>query len=250
VKGGPEAVSLFPGHLEVFARGTNDVMYHRWFDPSTPGWSAWDPLGGPVASDAGAAAMRQSGATISLGDQMHVFVRGVANNMLHRFWVCCEPSWRPWENLGGQWKGAPDAISLGSGHVEVFARGLDDAIWHNFFVGGRWSGWRSLGAPPVRAASDPGAAAGYRIRGLTSQREISLFVTGTDAAIWGTRWIEGGGWEPWETLGGQAMGAPDATYDTPTRVNVFARSGINGFIYFRIRSGGWGNWEQWPDSTR
>jgi hypothetical protein len=234
IKGGPDALSFVHRHVEVFARGTDNNLYHRWLAGGN--WVAWDALGGPVDSDP---------AAVASFDMVHFFVRGTGNNILHRFWVSGEPFWRPgWEDLGGQWKGSPDAASITRGHWEVFTRGLDDAIWHNYFVNGRWSGWRSLGKPSVGVDSDPAATA-------SPAGNVYLFVRGADHQIW-FRWLDlDGRWRDWESLGGQAIGSPDAAHGGNSVIGVFARSETNHHIYQKTIVGRnvQADWFQWPGST-
>ncbi len=44
----PALVSWGPGRLDVFAVGSNDQMYHKWYDN---GWSAWEGLGRPTGTE-------------------------------------------------------------------------------------------------------------------------------------------------------------------------------------------------------
>jgi hypothetical protein len=109
----------------------------------------------------------------------------------------------------------------------VFVRGTDDALWHRWFDGGRWSGWESLGGV---LASGPDAAS-------WSAGRLDVFVKGTDAQLW-HRWFDGGRWNGWEPLGGSLNSDPSAASWGPGRVDVFARSSSDQLIH-RWWSGGW-----------
>lgn len=47
--GGPAAVASPSGRLDVFVRGIDDALYHRWSSGSGL-WSAWERLGGRFSS--------------------------------------------------------------------------------------------------------------------------------------------------------------------------------------------------------
>ena len=44
----PTAVSWASGRLDVFVRGKDNALWHKWYDR---GWSAWESLGGVLTSD-------------------------------------------------------------------------------------------------------------------------------------------------------------------------------------------------------
>ena len=73
---------------------------------------------------------------------MHVFVRGMSGELVHRIWN--GTSWSGWKNLGGSLTSAPAAATEG-GRIEVFVRGAGDDLVQRTYVGGRWSGWKTLG---------------------------------------------------------------------------------------------------------
>ena len=43
----PGVSSWGPGRLDVFVRGTDSRLYHKWFEN---GWNDWEPLGGVLTS--------------------------------------------------------------------------------------------------------------------------------------------------------------------------------------------------------
>ncbi|MCP5518910.1 MAG: hypothetical protein H7A45_16830 [Verrucomicrobiales bacterium] len=47
--------------------------------------------------------------------------------------------------LGGQLSGDPAVVAWGPDRLDVFARAVDDQLWHNGWGGVRWGGWESLG---------------------------------------------------------------------------------------------------------
>jgi hypothetical protein len=60
-----------------------------------------------------------------------VFVRGTDNALWHKWY---SGGWHGWESLGGVLTSDPDAVSWGSGRIDVFVRGTDNALWHRWYV--------------------------------------------------------------------------------------------------------------------
>jgi hypothetical protein len=63
--------------LDCFVRGTNNAMYHKWWNGSR--WSGWENLGGVLTSDP---------AAVSWGpNRIDTFVRGTNNAMYHKWYT-------------------------------------------------------------------------------------------------------------------------------------------------------------------
>src|SRR3712207_1608334 len=45
----PNCVSWGPNRIDCFARGTDQAMYHRWWDGSS--WGGWENLGGVILEE-------------------------------------------------------------------------------------------------------------------------------------------------------------------------------------------------------
>jgi hypothetical protein len=75
IKDAPAAASWSAGRLDVFARGTDNQLWHTWW---ANGWSGWEPLGGALASGPAAAA-RSAG-------RLDVVVRGTDNQVWHKWY--------------------------------------------------------------------------------------------------------------------------------------------------------------------
>jgi hypothetical protein len=87
-----------------------------------------------------------------------VFVRGGDYQMYHRFYDSSF-GWSRWEALGGLLSSAPDVGSCQSGHLDVFVRGTDNAIYRKSWNGSMWSSWSRLGgvwSSSVSALCRPG----------------------------------------------------------------------------------------------
>lgn len=132
-----------------------------------------------------------------------------------------------WNALGGNLTSGPDAASWAAGHLDVFARGADAALWTRSWNGTTWGPWSSLGG--ALNPGDPGAVSG------TANR-VDVFVTGADGGLW-HRWWNGTAWSAWEGLGGHLVGGPDAASWSATRLDVFVRGADNAL------------WHRWWDGT-
>jgi glucose/arabinose dehydrogenase len=161
----PAVASWSAGRLDVFVRGSDNQLWHKWWANR---WSGWEPLGGVLASGPAAVAS-------SVG-RLDVFVRGPDNQLWHKWF---QGGWTNWEPLGGAIKDAPAAASWPTGRIDVFARGTDDKLWHKWWAN-RWSGWGPLGGV---LTSGPAAVA-------WSVGRFDVFVRGTDNQVW-HKWYDG-----------------------------------------------------------
>jgi hypothetical protein len=212
----PDVCSWAPGRLDLFARGTDEALWHRWYEA---GWSGWESLGGVLTSDP---------AAVSWGNgRIDVFVRGTDNALWHKWY---DGGWSGWESLGGNLAGGPDVSSWASGRLDVFARGLDNELLHKWYDGD-WSGWESLGGS---IDFDPSAVS-------WSHGRIDVFGRGHDNLL-RHRWYEGN-WSEWESLeGGVVATGPDASSWGPGRLDVFVR-GFRDDLWHKWYDGGWSEWE-------
>jgi peptidoglycan hydrolase-like protein with peptidoglycan-binding domain len=151
--------SWAPGRLDTFVRGTDNALWHKWYQN---GWSGWESLGGFLTSGP---------AAVSWGSgRIDAFVRGGDNALWHKWY---QNGWSGWESLGGVLTSDPAVSSWSSGRLDVFVRGTDNALWHKWYQNG-WSGWESLGGVLTSA---PDAVSWGNGR-------IDAFVRGTDNAMW------------------------------------------------------------------
>ncbi|MDB9506312.1 hypothetical protein PN502_04210 [Microcystis aeruginosa CS-338/01] len=212
---GPDVCSWAPGRLDVFVRGGDDALYHRYFENS---WSDWESLGGVLTSDPSA---------VSWGNgRIDVFARGGDNALYHKYF---ENGWSDWESLGGHLTSGPDVCSWAPGRLDVFVRGEDAALYHKYFENG-WSDWESLGGV---LTSDPSAVSWGNGR-------IDVFARGGDNALY-HKYFENG-WSDWESLGGVLTSSPDASSWAAGRLDIFVRGGDNA-LYHKYFENGWSDWE-------
>ncbi len=125
---------------------------------------------------------------------------------------------------------ASDNVFPLPGRMEVFARGGDGAVWHQWQVAPNngWSGWYSMG----------GWIDLLEI-GQNDDFRLELFARGGDGALW-HNWqlAPGGNWSGWYSMGGW-IDRLEVGRNADGRLEVFARGG-DGAV--------WHNWQTAPNN--
>ncbi len=200
---GPSVASWASGRLDVFARGNDGSLIHKWYDGSN--WLGWESLGGHLTSDPSAVSWASG--------RLDVFARGPAGDLIHKWYGA--GGWSGWESLGGVMVDGPGVTSWAAGRLDVFVRGGDNALWHRWYDAG-WSAWERLGGI---LTSGPAAAS-------MNAGRIDVFARGGDRALW-HRWYDVGGWAKWESLAGILASGPAAASWGTGRLDVFMRGTDN-----------------------
>jgi hypothetical protein len=160
------AVSWAPQRLDVFGRSSAGTVLHKWWAapaaggvvaypiPWQPSLSGWEDLGGNLSAPP---------AVVSWGaNRIDILARDVRGGVWQRSWDGA--SWSDdrawallaedtadlgafalWTPLDGTIKGAPVAIAPAPNRIDLFAQGMDDAMWHRTWDGAHWTDWESLG---------------------------------------------------------------------------------------------------------
>src|SRR5450759_1244729 len=124
-----------------------------------------------------------------------------------------------WESLGGVLTSDPTAVSWGPNRLDVFARGSDNAMWHKFYDGSRWSGWASLGGSLTSAPDASSCAAGH----------LDVFTTGANAGLYPLGF--NGSWGSWQSLGGQLTSDAGAACLTGTSTVDLCGRGLDNALW-------------------
>jgi C1A family cysteine protease len=215
-----------PGsRLEVFARGSDDALWHMWQTAPNNGWSGWASLGGWIDAPV---------ITRNTDGRLEVFVIGSDHALWHMWQTAPNNGWSGWASLGG-WI---DELTVGQnadGRLEVFARGSDHALWHIWQTapGSGWSGWASLGgwidAPVISRNADG---------------RLEVFVIGSDHALWHIwQTAPNNGWSGWASLGGW-IDEFTVGQNADGRMEVFARGSDHALwhMWQTAPSNGWSGW--------
>lgn len=241
----PAVSSWAPGRLDVFARGVDNHLWHKYWTGSS--WSGWEWLpssenavGGPDAVSWGAnridVVARKSDGSIdhwywngsawvkdniggstesdpaisSWGEnRLDVFIRGKDNALWHKSWNAGS-GWSSWEDLGGNLVGAPSAVSWGPNRIDIVGRDSSNTLDHWWFEGTEWHSQSSLGAATYK---DPAITS-------TGYDELDVYYAGTDNNLWQRKYSLGGGWGAFSQVGGQVSGGPDAVSWGGGRIDV------------------------------
>lgn len=196
------------GVLEVFARGSDNSLWHNW--QSAPGkgpWVGWHSLGGSIR---GAPSI-----VMHAGGGLEVFCRWSDGSVYHIWQEAA--GWSGWSSLGGRVTADPVAFVNHDRRIEVFARGLDGQLWHayqrDFFT---WSDWNPvagggvIGTPAIGRDAATGAA--------------YLFAQGADETLLrsGQRIAaDSETWAPFERMAGPCTAEPCAAVSEDGRMEVF-----------------------------
>ncbi|MFF7631551.1 hypothetical protein ACFZB9_00150 [Kitasatospora sp. NPDC008050] len=232
----PVVSSWGPRRLDLFVRGKDGAIWHQPYDTTGAGWYPWESMGGSFVSNPAAVSWDSS--------RLDLFGVGTDGNIWHRSWN--NPGgWGNWTTdfaapPPGLAAGAtPTVTSWGTGRLDLFVRGKDNAIWHLDYSNG-WSKWESLGAKII---SDPAATS-------PDNGRIDLFGLGTNNNIWHKYWTPAAGWTSWSPdlpalPAGIAPGSsPAASLWQPNsgEIEVYVR-GKDGAIWNSLYSNGsWGAW--------
>ncbi len=180
------------GRLEVFVVDRDGIVLHKW-QQKGGGWSGWEPLGSPP----GGGATSNVSVAMAKDRSQVVFARGIDRAIWYRAQQGPNGGWGggQWVTLGGWLGGDPVAGENDDGRLEVFVRGTDSVVYHNW-QGQEpqdWSGWYPL--PGLVATTDPQV-----MRFKTNV--LGLFCTDENHTLWQTRQVQpNAGWKDWEFQG-------------------------------------------------
>ena len=222
--GRPTAVSWGLNRIDVFARATDNNLWHRYFDGQ---WRPWENLGAPLGgltSDPDVSS-RSSGT-------LDVFALGLTGTLYQKTF---SGSWSGWTSLGkplaGPLNSHPAAVSWDGGRIDVFVRGPSNHLYHRWWTtSAGWAAWENLCASPhpncyLFSAPDVSSWAPGR---------LDVFIAGDSVAPHRLyhRWYSSG-WSAWENLCSSPHLACDVV-DSPgsvswgvNRIDVFVRGNTN-----------------------
>merc|ERR1711998_241133 len=224
-KGGPTVVRSNDGRLEVFGRGADNSIWHKYqAEPNSPAWTQWMTLGTKTKFTSNPVAILSSEGFI------HLFAKGIDNSLMHKTQFTNNTLfvWTEWTSLGGSLTSQP-AVSLDAeGLLHVFVRGPDRALWHKHQIGGqepryvKWSEWQSLGGVLASAPRVPVA--------LNTVNLLEIFVRASDKAFWHRcqvaslpsyeREVD---WNEWQSLGGVFSSGPSSVLNGDGLIETYGR---------------------------
>lgn len=186
--------------------------------------------------------------------------------------------WSPLENLGGSMIHVPAAVLPNEKNMDVFAVGLDGALWQKSWRETAWSDWVKVGGlclsgPSVVARTSDqmdvvvigrdnsvwrkvlgiGVSGEWTTLGGLCQYGVALsswgenrldvFAVGLDSAMWHKYW-SGGEWSKWESLGGVCLSAPVAVSRGENQIDIMV-IGLESSLYHLSWNGSvWSTWSK------
>ncbi len=228
----PSAVSWGSLRMDLFIRGGDNGIWHRYTSDDINWPGNWENLG-----SAGGGFTGEPATATWMPGRLDVFAIGYDGNLWHKWWD--GTSWQPtsspgWQNIGcGGVTGTPSAAAYATNGLMVIARGTDRTTRTCQWNGAQWvSG--SIGG---YTATDPDV-----ISAATNSAEV--FILGGDNAVWHAEWApnQWSGFQSWGSQGGGFVSQPTATYLNGNQIDVFAVS-ANGYLWDKRYNGTWGSWQ-------
>lgn len=232
---GNEAISVLnwqDKHAEVFVTARDGNLFHTYSQADATTWAPLDAI------DAGAQCGFAAGMWPAPKNLPEVFSPkdgGSTQNLGFD-----GSAWGAFADFGGMGLSKLSTLTWPDGHMEVFARGEDKAVWHNFWnlTSQSWSGWQSLGGSTATAVGPIVWGDGH----------AELLITADD----GTPYLNfsgnfEGGWYGWLKLEGSLSSRPVPVRWADGHIELFAR-GTDGYLHHALFDGSkWGPFQ--PVST-
>ncbi|HEX2568768.1 MAG TPA: GH25 family lysozyme [Polyangia bacterium] len=213
------------GRQEIFVTGTDGYLYHNYQVVPNGGWSGWLALGGLIAGG-----LDDPRVTNTPDGGLVVFARGRSDGAT--YYTAQRSGWGTWTLLGGVIQSAPAPGRNADGRLEVFGRGTDGALYHNYetSVGGGWSGWSSLGG----GVYDP-------VVGRDSDGRMEVFLRGTNGGLYRIAQVApSSGWGGYVFMGGNFNQAPGVGNNLDGRLEVFVHGTDNAVAHaYQVSPGAW-----------
>ena len=213
------------GRMEVFVRGADNALWHKWQTAPSNGWSDWGTQGGGLTSNITVAA--------NADRRLEFFVRGTDNALWHKWQTAPSNGWSDWATQGG---GLSSDVAMGKnadGRLEMFVRGTDNGVWHKWQVAPNsvWSDWATQGGVITSNITVASNADG----------RMEMFARGTDNGLW-HKWqvAPNSVWSDWATQGGILTSNISVGKNADGRMEMFVRGADNAL---------WHNWQVAPNSV-
>ena len=232
------------GHLEAFARGTDNTIWHNYQTAPNGRWTGWMtlPSGHTFNSDPVVG--------VNANGMLELFARGTDNHIWTTWQntVGSSTSWAAWVPLSlsstSQFQGTPSVVQNSDGRLEVVARRSDGTIWHNYQLApsGSWSSWSEVQVSGPTFHGDPVIAA-------NGDGRLEAFARGSDNNLWHA-WEQTSNsstsWSNWSvvTSSSQFQGTPSVAVNSDGRMEVVARLS-DGTIWHTSQVSGGTGWNNW-----
>lgn len=220
--------------VRVSARNVNSDIWTRiQSSAGSPSWTAWNDLGGRMAS---------SPAVVRLSNQREaVFAVDSGGALWARWQDPVQADLLAWRKLGGTGLvGTPVAVPLANGTAMIIVADNTGALQAARYSGGTLQAWTNLGALGFSKPPSVVILPGFQIRLVARDAGGQVMTTLSDSA--GTFGV----WTAISATGALPAGEPSALLSPVTgRIGVFVRA-TDGYVYYAPEtaqgSGTWGDW--------
>lgn len=141
----PAISSWGENRLDVFQKDASGTLYHRCWCGSQ-GWLGWEKVAEGLGSSPDA---------VSWGGGRIDVVAEMADHSLG-LWSYQDGSGWSYKNLGGYITAKPAIASQGPGKLDIFARGVDNGLYHIWTTNyaASWSNWEPMTGGPLESGPD------------------------------------------------------------------------------------------------
>jgi hypothetical protein len=252
--GSPIVAKNADGRLQVFVSSVDGSLWSLVQSaPSSSTWAAWVSIGKPTGTT-----LTDSAVVTSNADgRLEVFAQAADDALWHVWQTTPNGTWSSWASQGNPSSGGiQGALCVGSsldGRLELFAIGLDGALWHiwQIVVNGGWSTWFSHGKPTGQTFS------GSTIPPVIAPQldgRLDLFIPSLGGNMWRiSQTVPNNGWSDWISHGqsGLFTNPPAIAINADGRLELYTptNEGVC-HIWQEKPNGDWADWfNQIPDSS-
>jgi hypothetical protein len=205
--------SISPGRLDLLARGTNNQIWHNWYDEFTGGWHGWGSLGDRFTS--GPSVFSTGPSHLSVYALENRFLKDTSYDFLFNGWNI----WRPSNIPDVIFSSPPTWISFESGRKDAFGITRDNSLWHGSYsnVEGQWRYEPPEYMTDLNFTSPPAVVS--RAYGT-----VDLFVQDSNNNLLHKALVDNI-WSEWESLGNVTSPPAAASTFNSDRIDIFAVNG-------------------------
>ncbi len=219
------------GRQEVFARGTDNTIWHSYQTAPNAGWVAWSSFGGNTFKG-------EPTAYVDAAGRLTLFAVAADGTVWRKTWAP-GGTWSAWLSHGGT--GAVGQVFVAentNGILEAFVRRSDNTVWRikqSAAGSSTWGGWATMGGS---LASEP-------VVGRNADGRLEVFAQGTNNTLYHA-WqsAAGGTWSAFYSMPATLTSAPTIARNSDGRLEVFGR-GTDGRLFKIFQQALNGNWSTW-----
>jgi hypothetical protein len=233
----PTPVSHGYPDLDIFAIGSDEVLYHKYRDPTSLDDFGLSTLSYQNLGDTNSSQFQTVAAAWRSAADLDVFLVGGDKAMYHKYYSGV--TWGPqpgFEPRNGPLTTAPSVVAWDADRIDIFALGEESELLRQTWS--RSDGWRDWGMIDGERTTYAPTAVSW------AQGRLDVFVVGSvDHALYHHFANTDDKWQV-ENLGGYLAGRPSAVSQATGSVEVYVRGGDAG-LWTTNYEQSTGNWTEW-----